>query len=247
MANLPKSRVEPAPPFSYCAVDCFGPWYVRAGRREVKRYGTLFTCMVSRAIHIEVVYTMETDSFLQALRRVIAGRGPILELRGDQGTNFVGAKNELKRSFQEMDDERIKAELLKHNVDCIRNPAMASNFGGAWEQQIRSVRNIMAALMKKHGHSLDDESLQTLLCEVEAVVNSRPLTTESLTDPLSPLPLMPSTLLTGKTKLILPLPGKFPREDIYCKPRWRRVQHDANKFWSRWSKEYLQSLQARQN
>ena len=246
MANLPISRVEPAPPFSYCAVDCFGPWYVKEGRREVKRYGTLFTCMASRAIHIEVAHSMETDSFLQALRRVIARRGPIRELRSDQGTNFVGAENELKRALQEMDDEKIKAELLKHNIDWVRNPATASNFGGAWERQIRSVRNIMAALMKQHGHSLDDESLRTLLCEVEAVVNSRPLTTETLSDPLSLLPLTPSTLLTGKTKLILPPPGKFQREDVYCKRRWRRVQHIANEFWSRWSKEYLQSLQARQ-
>ena len=85
----------------------------------------------------------------------------------------------------------------------------------------------MAALMKQHGHSLDDESLETVLCEVEAVVNSRPLTTESLSDPLSPLPLTPSTLLTGKTKLILPAPGKFQR-DVYCKRRWRRVQHIDN-------------------
>ena len=246
MANLPNSRVEPAPPFSYCAVDCFGQWYVKDGRREVKRYGTLFTCMASRAIHIEVAHSMETDSFLQALRRVIARRGPIRELRSDRGTNFVGAENELKRALQEMDDEKIKAELLTHNIDWIRNPATASNFGGAWERQIRSVRNIMAALMKQHGHSLDDESLRTLLCEVEAVVNSRPLTTETLSDPLSPLPLTPSTLLTGKTKLILPPPGKFQREDIYCKRRWRRVQLIANEFWSRWNKEYLQSLQARQ-
>ena len=78
------------------------------------------------------------------------------------------------------------AELLKHSIDWIRNPAMASNFGGAWERQIRPVRNIMAALMKQHGHSLDEESLQTLLCEVEDVVNSRPLTIKSLSDPLSP-------------------------------------------------------------
>ena len=106
MANLPKSRVEPAPPFSYCAVDCFefGPWYVKEGRREVKRYRILFTCMASRAIHIEVVHTMEIDLFLQALGRVIARRGPIPELRSDQGTNFVGAENEVKRSFQEMGD-----------------------------------------------------------------------------------------------------------------------------------------------
>ena len=113
MANLPVSRVEPAPPFSYCAVDCFGPWYVKEVRREVKRYGTLFTCMASRAIHIEVVLSMETDSFLQALRRVIARRAPIRELRSDQGTNFVGAENELKRALQEMDDEKIKGRIAE--------------------------------------------------------------------------------------------------------------------------------------
>ena len=158
-------------------------------------------------IHIEVAHSMETDLFLQALRHVIARRGPIRELRSDQGTNFVGAKNDLKRALQEMDDEKIKAELLKHNIDWVRNPATASNFRGAWERQIPSVQNIMAALMKQHGQRLDDEPLRTLLCE--AVVNSRPLTTETLSDRLSLLPLTPSTLLTGKTKLILPPQGKF--------------------------------------
>ena len=103
----------------------------------------------------------------------------------------------------------------------------------------------MAALMREHGHSLDDEALRTLMCEAEAVVNNRPLTVDTLSDPLSPLPLTPSTLLTGKTKLVLPPPGKFQREDVYCKQRWRRVQHIANEFWSRWSKEYLQNLQMR--
>jgi len=72
MANLPKSRLEPAPPFTYCAVDYFGPWHVKEGRKEVKRYGALFTCMASRSIHIEVAHSMETDSFLQALRRFIS-------------------------------------------------------------------------------------------------------------------------------------------------------------------------------
>lgn len=89
----------------------------------MKRYGTLFTCMASRVIHIEVAHAMETDSFLQALGRIIAQRGPIQELRSDQWTNFVGAENELNRALQEMDDEKIKVELLKHNNDCIRNSA----------------------------------------------------------------------------------------------------------------------------
>jgi len=83
------------------------------------------------------------------------------------------------------------------------------------------------------------------MCEAEAVVNSRPLTVDTLSDPLSPLPLTPNTLLTGKSKLILPPPGNFQREDVCCKRRWRRVQHIANEFWIRWSKEYLQSLQVR--
>ena len=186
--------------------------------------------MVSRAIHIEVGHSLETDSFLQALRRVIVRRGPIRELCSDQGTNSVGAENDLKRALQDMDDEKIKAELRKHNIDLIRNPATANNFGSAWERQIRSVRNVMGALLKQHGHSLDDESLRTLLCKVEAVVNSRHITTESLSDLLSLLPLTPSTLLTGKTKLILAPPGKFQKEDVSCKRRWRHVQQIANEF-----------------
>ena len=143
-----------------------------------------------------------------------------------------------------MDDDQIKVELLKNDIDWVRNPATASNFGGVWERQIRSARNIMAALMREHGHSLDDEALRTLMCETEAFVNNRPLTADILSDPLSPLPLTPSTLLTGKTKLILPRPGKFQKEDD-CKQRWRRVEHIANEFWTRWSKGYLQSLQVR--
>ena len=145
---------------------------------------------------------METDSFLQTLRRFTCRRGPIKELRSDQGTNFVGAEIKLMGALQEMDDDKIKAELLKESIDWIRNPVTASNF--VWERQIRSVRNIMAALVKQHGHSLNDESLPTLLCEAEAVVNNRLLTTKTLSDPLSPMPLSPSTLLTGKTKLIIP-------------------------------------------
>ena len=218
---------------------------MKEGRKEVKRYGALFTCMASRSIHIEVAHSLDTDSFLQALQRFISRRGPIRELRSDQGTNFVGAQNELKKALQEMDDDQIKAELLKHDIDWVRNPATASNFGGVWERQIRSARNVMAALMREHGHSLDDEVLRTLMCEAEAVVDNRPLTVDTLSDPLSPLPLTPSTLLTGKTKLVLPPPGKFQREDVYCKQRWRCVQHIAYEFWSRWSKEYLQNLQMR--
>ena len=68
---------------------------------------------------------------------------------------------------------------------------------------------------------------------------------ETLNDPLSPLPLTPNALLTGKTKLVLPPPGKFQNEDVYCRRQWRRVQHLSNQFWNHWKKEYLQNLQTR--
>ena len=88
-------------------------------------------------------------------------------------------------------------------------------------------------------------SLRTLMCEAEAVVNGRPLTVDIFGDPTSPLPLSQSTLLNGKSKLVLPPLGKFQDKDVYCRRRWRRVQHVANEFWNRWSKEDLQSLQPR--
>ena len=242
MADLPRQRVEPAPPFTYCAVDYFGPWYVKRGRSMVKRYGALFTSLASRAIHIEVADTMETDSFIQALRRFICRRGPVREIRCDRGTNFIGAENEL---IEESDDEKVKTELLKDNIDWIKNPASASNFGGVWERQIRSIRNVMNALMKEHGTQMDEEILRTFICEAEATVNNRPLTVETLNDPLSEPPLSPSMLLTGKTKLVLPPLGEFKGEDMYCKKKWRRTQHLVQEFWQRWSKEYLQQLQSR--
>jgi hypothetical protein len=91
MADLPSGRLEPAPPFTYCGVDFFGPWHVKEGRKELKRYGVLFTCLASRAIHVETANSLSTDSFLNALRRFIAIRGPIRQLRSDRGTHFVGA------------------------------------------------------------------------------------------------------------------------------------------------------------
>ena len=87
--------------------------------------------------------------------------------------------------------------------------------------------------------------LNTLLCEVENIVNSRPLTVDCLSDPLSPKPLCPSNLLMNKSDVILQPPGDFESADIYSRKYWRRIQHLANEFWRRWSKEYLQQQQNR--
>ena len=100
--------------------------------------------------------------------------------------------------------------------------------------------------MKEQGRRLNDETFRTLLCKAEAIINSRPLTVESLSDPFSPIPLTPMALLTGKSKIVLPPPGKYQRADLYCTRRWRQVQHLTNEFWKRWKNEFLQNLQPRQ-
>lgn len=245
MADLPIDRSESAPPFTFSAVDYFGPWIIE-GRREMKRYGVLFTCMASRAVHLESANSLDTASFINALRRFICRRGPVRQLRSDQGSNFVGAKRELKESMTEFDDDKIK-ELLK-NCDWVTfkmNVPSASHMGGMWECQIRTVRSVLSAILEKNGAQLDDESLWTYLCECEAIINSRPLTVNNLSDPVSLEPLTPSHLLTLKSKVVLPPPGMFQTPDLYTRKRWRRVQHLANEFWCRWRKEFLLSLQQR--
>ena len=111
MAELPTDRLEEVPPFTFSTVDYFGPFYIREGRKEMKRYRVLFTCMASRAIHLETATSLTTDSFLNAYHRFVCRHGPIQQLRSDQGTNFVGAKNELQAALDEMNHEKIQREL----------------------------------------------------------------------------------------------------------------------------------------
>ena len=249
MADLPKDRTESVPPFTYSAVDYFGPFLIKEGRKEVKRYGVLFTCMSSRAVHIETSTTLETDSYINALRRFLAERGPVRQIRSDRGTNFVGAKRELANALSEMDHEKVSNHLLKENCDWIdmeMNVPSASHMGGSWERQIRTVRNVLAVLLQENGTQLDDESFRTLMKEVQNIVNSRPLTVNNMMSPGAPEPLTPNHLLTMKVKVLMPPPGVFLREDLYSNKRWRRVQHLANEFWTRWRREFLHTLQMRQ-
>jgi hypothetical protein len=190
---------------------------------------------------------MDTSSFINALRRFIAVRGPIRQLRSDRGTNFVGAINELGVST--VDSKQVTGYLQAQNCDYIDfklNCPNASHMGGVWQRQIRTVRSVLSSLLNQAGHQLDDESLRTLMCEAMAIVNSRPLTTDNLCDPNSLEPLTPNHLLTLKSNVILPPPGEFQQADVYSRKRWRRVQHLANEFWTRWRREYLLTLQERQ-
>ena len=115
-------------------------------------------------------------------------------------------------------------------VRWIRNPPAASHMGGIWERQISSARAILSSLLSTHGKSLDEESLLTLVAETEGILNSRPLTVETISDPTSDLPLALSNILAMKSKVVMPPPGDFNRPDLCCRKRWRRVQHIAYEF-----------------
>jgi hypothetical protein len=122
MADLPKDRISPALPFTYTGVDFFGPFLIKDYRKELKRYGALFTCLVTRAIHIESACSLTTDSFIQALRRFMARRSNVQEIRCDNGTNFVGAERELREALQKMDHTKLSETLMKKNIQWKFNP-----------------------------------------------------------------------------------------------------------------------------
>ena len=243
MASLPENRITSSkPPFTYVGLDCFGPFTVRRGRTTAKRYGVLFTCLAIRAVHIEVLHSMDTESFINALRRFIARRGRPEEIRSDNGGNFVKGERELREALQAWNQTQIHEFLLQNDVKWIFNPPAASHHGGVWERCIRTARKVMKALLKEQ--VLDDEGLNTLMCEVESIVNGRPITKVS-DDPKDLNALTPNHLLLLRAGTAMP-PGVFSKEDNYTCRRWRQVQYLSNIFWSRWTKEYLPSLQQRQ-
>ena len=126
MADLPVERITEAPPFTYCGIDYFGPYLIKEGRKELKRYGVIFTCMASRALHIETDNSLDTDSCVHAIRRCIARRDPIRQIRTDNGTNFVSANKELNK----IDHDKIRNSLLVEQIDWVFNPPAASHMGG---------------------------------------------------------------------------------------------------------------------
>ncbi|KAI5616973.1 hypothetical protein C0J50_23462, partial [Silurus asotus] len=161
--------------------------------------------------------------------------------------NFVGAKNELSRALKEVDKDRLTAYLAQKQCDFTMNVPDASHMGGIWERQIRNVRSVLSWVLSQSAGRLDDASLRTFFYEAMSIINSRPLTINTLNDPKGLEPLTPNHLLTMKASVPLPPPGKFVAEDMYAKKRWRRVQYLAEQFWCRWRREYLGNITLRQH
>lgn len=230
MADLPTERVTPSAPFSHVGVDVFGPWTIvtrktRGGAANSKRWAVIFTCMAIRAIHIEVVEEMSSSSFINALTRFTSLRGPVVEFYSDKGTNFVGTVNELD---------------VKWNF----NPPHASHMGGVWERMIRIIRGILdSMLLDARRKPLTHEVLCTLMAEVCAIVNGRPITPISH-DVDSPILLTPSMLLTQKSGNSDASHIEVTLKDMYA-AQWKHVQALSDIFWKHWKQDYLNTLQQR--
>jgi len=175
----------------------------------------------------------------------IALRGPAVGLHSDQGSNFIGASSELTEALKELDPARVQSYFPDQQCVFEFNPPHASHFGDIWERQIRTVKGILTTMLREAAGRLYTSSLRTLLYEVSYIVNSRPLTTDSLSDPTALKPLTPNHILTMKSKTAAPPPGNFVRQDLYIKKRWRQVQYLCEQFWSWWKKEYLSNIQLR--
>ena len=215
MDGLP-DRLIHNPPFTYCGIDMFGSFLVKDGRKQRKYYSAMFTCMSSRAVHIETTNSVSTDSFILALRRLISRRWNVRVNHTDNVTNFVGANIKLSKAFNEINHTRISSFLMKLGdwITWRSNLAVANNVGGVWDCQIHLAWSILNSMLRTHGESLNDESLRTLLGEVEGVLNSRSITCESIGEVNCYLLLSPMQLLTMKTKMVMPSPGIFFRTKI---------------------------------
>ncbi|XP_016523021.1 uncharacterized protein LOC107835205 [Poecilia formosa] len=248
MSNLPPDRLATDPPFTNVGLDVFGPWFVsyqrtRGSVNQNKRWAVIFTCLSIRAVHIEVINSLDTSSFINAFRRFLAIRGPVKTIRSDRGTNFVSACKELKIPSN-LDNLALQSYLKENGCTWTFNPPHASHFGGLWERMIGLARRILDSMFfKLKTTKLTDDVLITFMAEVAAIINARPLVPVS-SDSSDPFILTPATLLTQKVIPLQAPAGHFTASDIY-RHQWRQVQHLSNVFWDKWKKEFLPTLQPR--
>ena len=247
MSTLPSDRVQPTPPFTHIGMDAFGPIVVKERRSEVKRWGLLLTCLYSRAVHVEVLNDMTTDSLINALRCFICLRGAVKTIYCDRGINFIGASNELQKALQSMKPESTLTKYFADKqIEFKFNSPHASHAGGVWERQIRSIRAVLNGMMAgKYNRRLDTHSLHTAFYEAMAIVNSRPIAVNDLNDPQTPV-LNPNHILTSKATCILSPPGAFDGTEVYGRKMWRKSQQFAEEFWTKWKDNYLKELTKRQ-
>ncbi|XP_012542665.2 uncharacterized protein LOC105840305 [Monomorium pharaonis] len=249
MGNLPESRVNADRPFTVVGIDYAGPFLVKDGkllnRKLVKCYLCIFVCFSTRAVHLEVVGDLTSDSFLNSLKRFVSRRGICKHIYSDNATNFVGAKNELGEVLNLLNqidrDSKFVNFLSQNLIQWHFIPPRAPNFGGLWEAAVKSAKyHIKRIVGEAH---LTFEDLYTVITQIEAIMNSRPLMPMS-NDPNDMDILTPGHFLIGEQLTSVPQSSvvELPTNRMN---QYQRLQQMVQHFWSRWTSEYLSHLQQR--
>ena len=240
MADLPKKRLAyQSPPFTNTGVDYFGPFYVTVRRTTEKRWG-FFTCLTTRAVHVEVVPSMDTSSCVMGVERFVSRRGTPAMIWSDNGTNFIGAEKELRECVEKWNTLNIAAELAHKGIKWRFNPPSAPHQGGIWERLVRSFKRVLYTILGTR--RLTDEVLNTTFCLVECALNSRPLTPVSA-DPSDLGAITPNHFLLGNQATRIP--SIVGVDEFDHRKRYARAQSYANAIWARWLKEYVPTLNRR--
>ncbi|XP_053682608.1 uncharacterized protein LOC128733054 [Sabethes cyaneus] len=246
IGQLPVGRVTASEAFCHTGVDYCGPLYLKPTLRRAaarKCYVAVFVCLATKAVHLELVGDLSTNTFLMALDRFIWRRNKPSHIYSDNGTNFIGAKNTLHQLYIMLqpgpEQERISKHLAEDHIQWHLIPPRSPNFGGLWEAAVKVAKK---QLIRQLGTAtLSYEELTTVLTAVEGCMNSRPLTPLS-EDPNDLSALTPAHFLVKN--MIRPL----PEPDIRNVPmnrlsQYQRVQAYSQRFWYRWRNEYLKQLQ----
>ncbi|XP_018313349.1 uncharacterized protein [Mycetomoellerius zeteki] len=247
MGSLPSARVNrPSRAFIECGVDYAGPVRIRSaggrGHRAHLAYIAVFICMASRGVHLEVVTDYSTQAFLAAFQRFYSRRGLPKVMHSDCGTNFEGADGELRRAYRDaIQSNELRVRVAEQGVEWQFIPPAAPHFGGLWEAGVRSMKRHLKRVLDPHTPTY--EELATLLCRVEACLNSRPFS--PLTEDIESLDVItPAHLLIGGPLNSAPAPLSVDYSINYHK-RWQLYQHLLERFWISWSRDYVTSCQHR--
>ncbi len=236
--KLPKDRTTGGAAFEVIGTDFAGPIrYKCSNKRERKSYLVIFSCSLSRAVHLELIKNLETTSFLPCLKRLIARRGRPRIIYSDNGTTFVKASKWLK---QVRNDERVQGLLQQYDVSWKFNLSRAPWWGGQFERLIGVVKSAMYKVIG--GATLTWSELSDVLLDVEIQVNRRPLS--YMEDDVELPTLTPSTFLFQRANG-LPESEPWRIEDQDLRKRAKYLITCKNNLWKRWQREYLTALRER--
>ena len=241
-AALPEYRVTQAAPFSNVGIDFAGPLYVKEKRGELRKvYICLFVCCVTRALHLELAQDLSAPTFLNCLRRFCARRGTPGIINSDNAKTFKSSSKLLKKFFN---DQSVKDFLESRRLQWKFNIELSPWEGGHYERMVRSVKRCLRKVLGNARISFDE--LNTVLAEVECILNSRPLS--YMSDEVDGEVLTPSHLLVGRRLLTLPtgvetnLKLDDSDKEYALSKRFLHLTRLLSHFWNRWRREYLTDL-----